>query len=427
MTAKPYGRDARGFTSKFVGKLGVSIRRIVVARSCAGVMTYERNFMNWRSALVRPELSVVAAVAVVAAGVGLVTVSSPAQAANVTTTSCSPTPTPTPTHSTPTPTPTPTPSPTQTTPTPTPTATPTVTPSSAPATPAAVAIVPLVASTACPPPKPAQGVSVTVLPLSGKTVGIAYPITVNFSHDVQHKQLAEENMRVYVNGKLSSGAWMWQSNSSAMFRQKGFWPGHATIKVAFTLKGVDLYESKQFRYIGRQSTTRTYVLHTARALVAKVNALTDRMKIYIDGHLVKNFPVSLGKKGFETRSGIKAVAEKYPTRHMSSILAGITDPNDQYDLIAPWAVRLTWSGEFVHGAPWAKFRIGKFNGSHGCTNLLADDAKWFYDHTTTGDPVVTTGTNRPMESSNSIGGPYNVAWSTWLAHSKLKGHWPVVK
>jgi len=375
--------------------------------------------MNWRTALVRPELSVLAAVAVAATGIAIVTVSTPARAASVAATSCSPSPTPTPTH-TPTPTPTPTASAT-------PTATPTTTPTSTPASPAAVAIVPLVASAACPPAKPVQGVSISVFPVSGKTVGVAYPITVNFTHDVAHKQLAEENMRVYVNGKLSSGAWMWQSNSSAMFRQKGFWPGHATIKVAFTLKGVDLYESKQFRYLGRSSTTRTYIMHTSRAFVAKVDAVTDRMKIFIDGHLVKKFGVSLGKKGFETRSGIKTVMEKYPSRHMSSILAGITDPNDQYDLTAPWAVRITWSGEFVHGAPWAAGRIGRWNGSHGCTNLLANDAKWFYDNSLLGDPIITTGTKRPMESNNSVGGPFNIAWSTWLAHSKLKGHWPVVK
>jgi hypothetical protein len=96
--------------------------------------------------------------------------------------------------------------------------------------------------------------------------------------------------------------------------------------------------------------------------------------------------------------------------------------------MAPWAVRITWSGEFVHGAPWAAFRIGKFNGSHGCTNLLSDplheDAKWFYDNSFLGDPVVTTGTKRAMEVNNSIGGPFNIAWSVWLAHSALKGHWP---
>jgi hypothetical protein len=32
-----------------------------------------------------------------------------------------------------------------------------------------------------------------------------------------------------------------------------------------------------------------------------------------------------------------------------------------------------------------------------------------------------------MEANNTIGGVYNTPWSTWLAHSKLKGHWPVVK
>lgn len=272
-----------------------------------------------------------------------------------------------------------------------------------------------------PPPIPTRPVTVTVTPASGAMVGIASPITARFSSPVSRTAAAESHMLVYVNGKFSRGAWYWKDSSTAVFRQSTFWPGHARVELRLALRGVVLSSSASVNAVGASTTTRPYSLRIGHAFVAKVNGKTDRMVVTIDGKVVKTYGVSLGKKGFETRSGIKAVMEKYPVRHMSSILAGITDPNDQYDVQAPWATRITPTGEYVHGAPWAASRIGRRNGSHGCTNLLTAPAKWFYDTTIPGDVVVTTGTPRAMEFWNGTGAPYNMPWAQWLSRSALKG------
>ena len=281
--------------------------------------------------------------------------------------------------------------------------------------------VPSTRPTPPPPPLPVSRFAVTVTPRNGAVVGIAYPITAKFTAPVTNRALAEHNMHVFVNGIRSTGAWYWKTSTTALFRTASFWPGHATISVRLTLAGVEVGRTTKVRYVGASTTTRTHTIRTPRALVAKVNAITDRFVVRIDGVTVKNFPTSLGKPGFETRSGIKAVMEKYALRHMTSVAAGITDPNDQYDLQVPWAVRITPTGEFVHGAPWATARLGRYNGSHGCTNLTTADAHWFYDHVIPGDPVVTTGTSRSMEYWNGIGAPYNIPWTVWLSHSALKG------
>jgi lipoprotein-anchoring transpeptidase ErfK/SrfK len=272
-----------------------------------------------------------------------------------------------------------------------------------------------------PPQPPAIGVTVTVTPKSGALVGIASPITAHFSAPVSRRAAAESHMLVYVNGKFSRGAWYWKDSSTAVFRQQSFWPGHSRVEVRLALRGVELSRTGKARFVGGRTTTRAYSVRIGHAFVATVDGKSDRMVVRIDGKVVKTFGVSLGKKGFETRSGIKAVMEKYPVRHMSSILAGITDPNDQYDVQAPWATRITPSGEYVHGAPWAAGRIGRWNGSHGCTNLLTAPAKWFYDTTIPGDAVVTTGTPRTMEFWNGTGAPYNMPWAQWLSRSALKG------
>jgi lipoprotein-anchoring transpeptidase ErfK/SrfK len=298
------------------------------------------------------------------------------------------------------------PSPSPTTPTPTPTPTPTTPPKPTPK------------------PLPAVGVSVKVTPAKGARIGVAYPITATFSRPVQKRATAERNMKVLVNNVKAAGAWYWKSRTVALYRLQGFWPAHSRITVRLSLHRQQLATSKTHRFLGRSTTTRTQSFTTGRRLVATVNGKTHRMVVRVDGRKVKSFATSLGKPGFETRSGIKAVMPgKYPERRMTSQGAGITDPNDQYDVVATWAVRITPTGEFVHGAPWATSRLGVRNGSHGCTNLSTRDAKWFYDKSIVGDPVVTKGTPRDMEPFNGLGAPYNLTWKSWLAKSALKGAW----
>jgi lipoprotein-anchoring transpeptidase ErfK/SrfK len=270
-----------------------------------------------------------------------------------------------------------------------------------------------------PPGLPRAAINVRLSPANGTVVGIAYPITATFSASVANRAAAERHMRVYVNGIASHGAWYWRNSRTAVFRAQSFWPGRSRIQVRLTLAGVELNRSSTTSFVGSSATTRPHLLRTSRVLVARISATTHRMLVYVDGKVVRNVGVSLGKAGFETRSGFKAVMEKYLRREMTSIELGLT--NESYDLWAPYATRITPTGEFVHGAPWAAGRIGRRNGSHGCTNLLTSDAAWFYDNTIAGDLVITTGTSRAMEYWNGIGAPYNMPWAQWLAHSALKG------
>lgn len=269
------------------------------------------------------------------------------------------------------------------------------------------------------PLKPAVPVTVAISPRAGALVGAAMPITATFSSSVSYRGRAEKGMKVYLNGALVKGAWYWKDSRTAVFRPQYFWPGNRTVGIRLRLDGVVLRESLDHRYVGAESTSRVHAYRTGRKLVAYVNNTTLRMRVLVDGVLVRTMPVSMGKEGFITRSGVKAVMEKYLEREMTSEALGITDPNDQYEVISPYAVRVTNSGEFTHGAPWANSRIGRFNGSHGCTNLFVEDAKWWYYKVLPGDPVVYSNTGRPMEPWNGTGGPWNISWTDWLAGSAL--------
>lgn len=286
-----------------------------------------------------------------------------------------------------------------------------------------------------PDPKAARKVTkvgMTVSPTL-KRVGIAYPLTVTFPVTVKRRGAVERHLAVTVDGQPIDGAWSWRTSNSATFRPKkgawpgqidGFWPAKSRVKLTSTLAGTVLARdgaAKRKHTVASKKTDMVVSFRVARAFVAYVDGQTDRFVVRKNGKKIKTMLTSLGKPGFATRSGIKVATDKYLTRRMTSREAGITDPHDQYDVTATYAVRITPTGEFVHGAPWARDgRFGNFNASHGCTNLTSYDAKWYYDRVIQGDPVITTGTGRPMEWNNGLGGPWNVPWKQWLKESKLK-------
>jgi lipoprotein-anchoring transpeptidase ErfK/SrfK len=109
--------------------------------------------------------------------------------------------------------------------------------------------------------------------------------------------------------------------------------------------------------------------------------------------------------------------DTHASYRMRSTTVGITG-SEAYDLDVPYAMRMTASGEFLHGAPWNDY-IGVANRSHGCTNLTLSSARWVYSQVLEGDPVITRGTGRSTEPYNGLGGVWNVPWSTWVGNSAL--------
>jgi lipoprotein-anchoring transpeptidase ErfK/SrfK len=209
---------------------------------------------------------------------------------------------------------------------------------------------------------------------------------------------------------IGPAAWAWSDPRTAIFRPKEFWPGHATVTVsaAPTYAVLGRADDRDIRWAGGASST----FSTGPARVITVDAQTDQATVVADGVTVRTMPVSLGMDGWETRSGTKVLMEKYEVKHMTSESIGA---EDEYELDVPYAIRLTNSGEFIHAAPWATDRLGRWNGSHGCTNVSMADAKWLYHNHLYGDPVITTGTSRSMDPSNGAGGVWNVPWKTWKA------------
>jgi lipoprotein-anchoring transpeptidase ErfK/SrfK len=255
-------------------------------------------------------------------------------------------------------------------------------------------------------------------------VGVGVLPKVVFSTGISDKKTVEENLIVSAqlpSGKLVPvvGAWGWLNETSAVFRPKKYWPGKSTIRVASSLGRTILGKSGSKSLIGLARLNTTYSFQTARSFIAKVDGNTKKMKVYVDGVKVQTFKVSLGKDEWETRNGTKVVSTaKEANKVYRSESLGLTEPEDEYELDARWNTRLTPTGEFIHAATWAYGRLGVYNGSHGCTNMFEEDAKWIYDETIPGDVVVYANTGgEVVEPWNGPGGLWNIPWSKWLKKS----------
>ena len=81
-------------------------------------------------------------------------------------------------------------------------------------------------------------------------------------------------------------------------------------------------------------------------------------------------------------------------------------------------MRLTYSGEFIHAAPWSVSSQGVANVSHGCTGMSTENAGWLYAMSRRGDVVEYTGSDKPMTLDNGYG-DWNASWSDWKNGSAL--------
>ena len=77
-----------------------------------------------------------------------------------------------------------------------------------------------------------------------------------------------------------------------------------------------------------------------------------------------------------------------------------------YDIQVPWSVRITWSGDYLHDAPWSVGSQGSTNVSHGCVNMAPADAELYYKMELTGDPVTIVGSSRA--------GVWGNGWTDWF-------------
>lgn len=240
----------------------------------------------------------------------------------------------------------------------------------------------------------------SIAPLDGETVGVGMPVVVKFDVPVEDRASIEKHLKVSASTPIT-GSWHWFSDTVVHFRPKNYWKPGTEVTVKADINGV-WAGNGVYGQLDREIS-----FDIGQSVVSKVNIDKHRMKVFINGSLARTIPVTTGKKGFETRSGTKVVMEKHRTKRMDAATTGISEDDPEYYNIedVPYALRVTYSGEFVHGAPWSAGSQGAANVSHGCVGMSVKDARWLYERTHRGDIVKVTGSDRTLEKGNG--------WTDW--------------
>jgi len=138
-------------------------------------------------------------------------------------------------------------------------------------------------------------------------------------------------------------------------------------------------------------------------------------------------PTSMGMGGSETiggrtisfwtQPGVYTVMDKANPVVMDSSTYGLpVNSRLGYKETINWATRISTDGIYLHELEDTVWAQGNTNVSHGCLNLSAENARWFYDFSQPGDVVEVRDTGgAPLELGQN--GDWSVPWSQWLAGS----------
>ncbi len=120
---------------------------------------------------------------------------------------------------------------------------------------------------------------------------------------------------------------------------------------------------------------------------------THTLTIWHGSTVVATMPIAMGNRKHPTPNGTYHVLEKNRSIVMDSSTFGVPVSSPEgYRTLVEYATRLSWSGIFIHAAPWSLVYQGRTNVSHGCIEMSTDNAKSVYDELPIGTPVVVRGT-----------------------------------
>jgi len=256
---------------------------------------------------------------------------------------------------------------------------------------------------------PKDTASVSIQPRDDWTVGVGMPVVIDFSRSVKTKNraAAEKAVKVSTDADIE-GSWRWFSPTQMQWRPKVYWPAHTEVTVTAKLAGVEVAPG-----VWGTTENRTEKFTVGSSMISTVDVKKHTMTVRKDGKVLRVIPVTTGKPGFASRNGVKVIMSRETSRQMDAATTG-TDPGDAeyYNLKVKYAMRLTYSGEFLHQAEWSVGAQGHANVSHGCTGMSPTNAKWLFDRSKMGDVVIYKGSKRPLEWGNGYTA-WDMSYSRW--------------
>lgn len=254
--------------------------------------------------------------------------------------------------------------------------------------------------------QPAATVDAWLSPIDGSTVGVGQTINVRFSAPIENREAVEKAMEVRTEPEVE-GAFYWISNSEVRWRPKDYWEPGTTVSLKADFYGLDLGQG----YYGSEDVETSFTV--GDRMISIVDDATKTMEVYRNGELLRTIPVSLGSDRWPTPNGTYIIGDKNESLVMDSETFGLAHNAGGYRTRVKWATQMSYSGIYVHAAPWSVWAQGNTNTSHGCINVTDEAAQWFQNMSKRGDLVQVRNTKGETLSGYDGLGDWNIPWETW--------------
>lgn len=259
--------------------------------------------------------------------------------------------------------------------------------------------------------KPSKVVRVSSFLGENQVVGVGMPLIVRFGRSVPEDFRDDVQRRLFVQSTPpQEGIWHWTSPTEVHYRPKTYWQAGTKVSYKMQTGGLPMGDG----YYGRADVSVD--IKIGPSFIMMVDNKTKMMTVTKDGKVIKTIPVSLGKKETPSASGTMVVIEK----QRKTIFDTMDDPNpaNRYRTPIDFAQRLTWSGQFIHAAPWSEGKQGRVNVSHGCVNVSEAMGSWLFGQTRIGDVITVKNTEEKLQNGNGWT-DWNMSWAQYVKGSAI--------